>query len=358
MKTFTLRQLAEYADAQYVGDGDLALTGIATLQSAQADQLSFLSNPKYARYLASTRAGAVLVAPAMQAQCLTAVLVHDDPYLVYARLSHLWSPLEPALTADEAARIDPSAVIDPTAELGQGVVIEAGVVIQAHACIGSGSVIGANSVVGMRSHIGENARLYAGVKIYHDVKIGRNCILQAGVVIGSDGFGFAPHKGQWIKIAQLGGVEIGDDVEIGANSTIDRGALDPTVLGNGVKLDNQVQIAHNVTVGDHTVMAACCAVAGSTSIGRHCVLAGAVGVAGHLTIVDRVHVTAMSMVIKDLKEPGVYSSGTGIQPNAEWRKSIGRLRQLDQMAGRLKAIERKLKESSQEQAHDTTQEPS
>lgn len=349
MKTFTLGQLAEQTGAQCVGNGDLPLTGIATLQSAEPGQLSFLSNPKYAKHLATTRAGAVILTPSMLAQCPTAALVHDDPYLVYARLSHLWSPLEEAPLSGEASRIHASAVIDPSAQLGRSVVIEAGVVIQADACIGDGAIIGANSVVGRRSRIGENARLYAGVKIYHDVQIGRNCILQAGVVIGSDGFGFAPHKGQWVKIAQLGGVVIGDDVEIGANSTIDRGALDPTILGNGVKLDNQVQIAHNVSVGDHTVMAACCAVAGSTSIGRHCVLAGAVGVAGHLTIVDRVHVTAMSMVIKDLKEPGVYSSGTGIQPNAEWRKSIGRLRQLDQMAGRLKDIEKQLKAQPKEQ---------
>jgi len=349
MKTFTLGQLADQAGAQFVGDGSLLLSGIATLQSAEPGQLSFLSNPKYAKYLATTQAGAVILAPSMQSECSTAMLVHDDPYLVYARLSHLWSPLEMAPMHGEVSRIDASAVIDPSVQIGQSVVIEAGVVIQADACIGDGAIIGANSVVGRRSRIGENARLYAGVKIYHDVQIGRNCIVQAGVVIGSDGFGFAPHKGQWIKIAQLGGVVIGDDVEIGANSTIDRGALDPTILGNGVKLDNQVQIAHNVTVGDHTVMAACCAVAGSTSIGRHCVLAGAVGVAGHLTIVDKVHVTAMSMVIKDLKEPGVYSSGTGIQPNAEWRKSIGRLRQLDQMAGRLKEIEKKLKEPLQGQ---------
>jgi UDP-3-O-[3-hydroxymyristoyl] glucosamine N-acyltransferase len=341
----TLGELAQRSGAILSGDPQLSVTGMATLQAAQPGQLSFLSNPKYQKHLQTTRAGAVIVAPDMVAHCPCATLSHPDPYLVYARLSQLWS-VDPAHSMEP--RRHPSASIDASAILGEGVVIEAGAVIQAGARIGANAVIGAGTVVGVGSVIGDNSRLFAHVSVYHGVEIGRHCIIHAGVVIGSDGFGFAPHQGTWVKIAQLGGVRIGDEVEIGANSTIDRGALDPTIIGNGVKLDNQVQIAHNVIIGDHTVMAACCAVAGSTTIGRHCVFAGKVGIAGHLNIVDHCHVTAMSMVIRNLNEAGVYSSGTGIQPNAEWRKSIARLRRLDQFAGRLNEIERLIKKKDDE----------
>ncbi len=348
MPAYTLAELAEISGAEVSGDASLRIEGLATLQNARASQLSFLSNPKYEKHLQSTQAGAVILAPAMLQHCPVAALVHPDPYLVYARLSRLWERVPNAA----GRQIHATAVIDPSVTLGENVLIEAGVVVHADARIGDGVVLGANTVVGFATSIGDNTRLFANVSVYHDVHIGRNCIVHSGVVIGSDGFGFAPHRGAWVKIAQLGGVIIEDEVEIGANSTIDRGALDPTLIGKGVKLDNQVQIAHNVVVGDHTVMAAGCAVAGSTQIGKHCVLAGKVGVAGHLTIVDHCHVTAMSMVIKNLTEPGVYSSGTGIQPNAQWRKTIGRLRQLDRYAARLKDIEKTLRLHEQENARE------
>ena len=337
-RQFTLQQLADRIGATIVGDGAAVVSGIATLPSATNEQISFLANPVYQKYLSSTNAAAVILSQAAADQCPVAALVHEKPYLAYAHLSHLWD--EDGQTSDPVAHVHERAIVHDTAEFGDNVVIDAGAVIQAGVVLGSDVVIGANCVIGRDSRIGSGTRLHAGVTIYHGVEIGKDCLIHSGVVIGSDGFGFAPDRGQWHKIAQLGGVVIGDRVEIGANSAIDRGALDNTVIENGVKLDNQIQIAHNVRVGENTAIAACSAIAGSTTIGKNCVFGGASGVAGHLTIVDNVHLTAMTMVIKSLTEPGIYSSGTGVQPNAKWRKSIARLRQLDQMAQRLKTLEK------------------
>ncbi len=340
---FTLAQLAEKVGAKVLGDESARISGLATIQSARSSEISFLSNPVYEKYLPQTNAGAVILAESMVEKCPVNVLVHPNPYLAYAQLTHLWdtSPMK----AGNGEGIHPSAVIHQTATLAAGVSIGAGAVLEAGAVIGENAVIGANSFIGRDSVVGAGTVLHPSVVLYHGVSIGERCIIHSGVVIGSDGFGFAPDKGRWAKVAQLGGVVIGDDVEIGANTAIDRGALDNTVIENGVKLDNQIQIAHNVRVGENTAMAACCAVAGSTSIGKNCIIGGASGIAGHLVIADQVHITAMTMVIKSLTEPGVYSSGTGVQPNAKWRKSIARLRQLDQMAGRIKALEKKLKDS-------------
>lgn len=337
---YSLKHLAEQVSGKVVGDDAVIVSGIATLQSAGPEHISFLANPAYEKYLADTRAAAVIVTEAQAEHCPVAALVHEHPYLAYAQLSHLWDIT--VIETDVSSTIHPAAIVHSSAQISEGVVIDAGAVIKAGVVINQNVSIGANCVVGADSVIGENTRLHAGVSIYHGVSIGKNCIIHSGVVIGSDGFGFAPDKGQWLKIAQLGGVVIGDRVEIGANTAIDRGALDNTVIEDGVKLDNQIQIAHNVFVGENTAIAACSAIAGSTTIGKNCVLGGACGVSGHLRITDNVHVTAMTMVIKSLTEPGVYSSGTGVQPNAEWRKSIARLRQLDKMARRLKNVEKAL----------------
>jgi len=339
---FSLKQLAETLGADVVGDDSVVVSGIATLQSASAEHISFLANPAYEKYLSETQAAAVIVTAAQAKNCPVNALIHEQPYLAYAQLSHLWDTSSGI--NDSALSVHPRATVHASAQIADGVVIDAGVVIQAGAVIETGVNIGANCVVGTDSVIGQGTRVYAGVSIYHGVSIGQNGIIHSGAVIGSDGFGFAPDKGKWRKIAQLGGVVIGDDVEIGANTAIDRGALDNTYIENGVKLDNQIQIAHNVRVGENTAIAACSAIAGSTTIGKNCVLGGACGVSGHLHIADNVHVTAMTMVIKNLTEPGVYSSGTGVQPNAEWRKSIARLRQLDKMARRLKIVEKSLEE--------------
>ena len=341
-QSYSLKHLAEIVNGDVHGDADIQINGIATLQNAQPDQLSFLANPAYEKYLDKTQAAAVIVHPKMIDKCTTNALLHENPYLAYAQLSHLWDRSN--LLDESAYRVHPSAVIHEDATVESGVLIEAGVVIAAGAIIKSGAVIGANSVIGEDCTFGEGSRLSSNVALNYGVTIGNQCVIHSGVVIGSDGFGFAPVKGEWLKISQLGGVVIEDCVEIGANTTIDRGALDNTVIEKGVILDNQIQVAHNVRIGQNTAIAACSAIAGSTVIGKNCIIGGASGIAGHLTIADGVHITAMTMVIKSLTEPGVYSSGTGVQPNAKWRKSIARLRQLDKMAARVKSLELALKD--------------
>jgi UDP-3-O-[3-hydroxymyristoyl] glucosamine N-acyltransferase len=233
--------------------------------------------------------------------------------------------------------VDDSARIDDTASIGPHVVIEADVSIGAHVVVGAGSVIGA------RSRIGDHTVIRPRATLAHDVVVGQRCHILSGAVIGSDGFGFANEKGAWQRIAQLGGVELGDDVEVGANTTIDRGALDNTVIGNGVKLDNLIQIAHNVHVGDHSALAGMVGIAGSTRIGQHCVFGGASVVSGHLTVADNVHLTGMTMVTGDIREPGVYSSGTGADANRNWRRNVVRFRQLDALARRVRELEKKSK---------------
>ncbi len=337
-RAYRLDYLADYVGGEVQGEAAISISGLSTLQSARSEDLSFLANPAYEKYLADSNAGAIIVTPQVADAYEGNLIVHDNPYLAYARLTHLWDSSKVELS--QASNIHPSAVIHDSAQLEDGVFVGAGAVIGEGVRVAKACVIGENSTIGKDSSLGEGTRLYAGVHIYHGVSLGKRCIIHSGVVIGSDGFGFAPSQGGWEKIVQLGGVIVEDEVEIGANSAIDRGALDNTVIEQGVKLDNQIQIAHNVRVGKNTAMAACCAVAGSTTIGKNCVIGGASGIAGHLSIADNVHITAMTMVIKSLNEPGVYSSGTGVQPNAQWRKSIARLRQLDKMAGRLKALEK------------------
>ena len=342
-KEYSLKELAELVGASVDGDENLKISGLATLQSAGAQHLSFLANPAYTRYLTDTSAGAVILSEKDAAQYSGTKLLHANPYLAYAKLSQLWSRF--ALEGCAENQIHPSAVIAEDVELGDGVVVGAGCVIESGVSIGAGTRLGPNCTVGRDSVIGDKTLLHASVTIYHGIQIGANCVLHSGVVIGSDGFGFAPGEQGWQKIEQLGGVVIEDKVEIGANTTVDRGALDNTVIGKGVILDNQIQVAHNVVIGENTAIAACSAIAGSTMIGKNCIIGGASGIAGHLTVTDNVHITAMTMVIKSLTEPGVYSSGTGVQTNEKWRKSIARLRQLDKMAARLKALEKRINNS-------------
>jgi len=335
--SYSLAELAARVGAELRGDPERRIRGLDTLQEAGPEQLTFLANAQYRKYLAQTQAGAVLLTPADAEGFAGDALVLDNPYLAFARLSHLFDP-KPAA----AAGIHPSAVIaegaqvDPSASIGPGVVIEAG------ARIGARVTIGAHSYIGARSSIDEDGWLAPRVTLYHDVRIGKRVVIQSGAVIGGEGFGFANNKGVWEKIAQIGGVTIGDDVEIGANTTIDRGALSDTLIGNGVKLDNQIMIAHNVQIGDHTAMAGCCGISGSTKIGRHCMIAGGVGMVGHIEVCDNVFVTGMTMVTRSITEPGAYSSGTAMQPAGEWKKSAARIRQLDDMARRLAQLEKRL----------------
>ncbi|OLF56138.1 UDP-3-O-(3-hydroxymyristoyl)glucosamine N-acyltransferase [Pseudomonas chlororaphis] len=335
--TIKLGQLAEFLGATLRGSAEKEITGLATLQEAGPAQLSFLANPQYRKYLADSQAGAVLLKAADAESYAGDALVVADPYLSYARISHLFDPKPKA-----PAGIHPTAVIaedasvDATASIGPFAVIESGAQIDA------GVSIGAHCVVGARCQIGEGGWLAPRVTLYHDVRIGKRVVIQSGAVLGGEGFGFANEKGIWRKIAQVGGVVIGDDVEIGVNTAIDRGALADTVIGNGVKLDNQIQIAHNVQVGDHTAMAACVGISGSTKIGKHCMLAGGVGLVGHIDICDNVFLTGMTMVTHSITEPGSYSSGTAMQPAAEWRKSAARIRQLDDLARRLRQLEKRV----------------
>ncbi|MCV0159296.1 UDP-3-O-(3-hydroxymyristoyl)glucosamine N-acyltransferase [Pseudomonas aeruginosa] len=335
--SYTLGQLAAHVGAELRGDADLPIQGLATLQEAGPAQLSFLANPQYRKYLPESRAGAVLLTAADADGFAGTALVVANPYLAYASLSHLFDRKPKA-----AAGIHPTAIVAADAEVDPSASVGAYAVIESGARIGAGVSIGAHCVIGARSVIGEGGWLAPRVTLYHDVTIGARVSIQSGAVIGGEGFGFANEKGVWQKIAQIGGVTIGDDVEIGANTTIDRGALSDTLIGNGVKLDNQIMIAHNVQIGDHTAMAACVGISGSAKIGRHCMLAGGVGLVGHIEICDNVFVTGMTMVTRSIAEPGSYSSGTAMQPAAEWKKSAARIRQLDDMARRLQQLEKRL----------------
>ncbi|MBX8508626.1 UDP-3-O-(3-hydroxymyristoyl)glucosamine N-acyltransferase [Pseudomonas cichorii] len=330
-----LGQLAEYLGATLRGDQDKNITGLATLQEAGPDQLSFLANPQYRKFLVDARAAAVLLKPADAEGYTGDALLVPDPYLAYARISHLFDPKPKAAAGVHAtALIAEDAQVDPAASIGAYVVIESG------ARIGANVTVGAHCFIGARCEIGEGGWLAPRVTLYHDVRIGKRVVIQSGAVLGGEGFGFANEKGVWQKIAQIGGVSIGDDVEIGVNTAIDRGALADTRIGNGVKLDNQIQIAHNVQIGDHTAMAACVGISGSTKIGKHCMLAGGVGLVGHIDICDGVFITGMTMVTHSITEPGSYSSGTAMQPAGEWRKSAARIRKLDDMARRLQKLEK------------------
>ncbi len=330
-----LGQLAEFLGATVSGDPEKIITGLATLQEAGPDQLSFLANPQYRKFLPDSHAGAVLLKAADTEGFQGDALIVPDPYLAYARISHLFDPKPRASTGvHPTAVIAADAQVDAAASVGPFAVVESG------ARIAAGVTIGAHCFIGARCEIGEGGWLAPRVTLYHDVRIGKRVVIQSGAVLGGEGFGFANEKGVWQKIAQIGGVSIGDDCEIGVNTAIDRGALADTVIGNGVKLDNQIQIAHNVQIGDNTAMAACVGISGSSKIGKNCMLAGGVGLVGHIEICDGVFITGMTMVTHSITEPGAYSSGTAMQPAAEWRKSAARLRHLDDMARRLKQVEK------------------
>ena len=335
--TMTLGQLAEALEATLKGPEALQITGLATLQEAGSGQLSFLANKQYRKFLDDSQAGAVLLKAEDAEGFAGNALIVADPYLAYARISHLFDPKPKAV-----AGIHPSAVVAEDAQVDTSASIGPFAVIESGARIGADVTIGAHCFIGARCVVGEGGWLAPRVTLYHDVTIGKRVVIQSGAVIGGEGFGFANEKGIWRKIAQIGGVTLGDDVEIGVNTAVDRGALSDTRIGDGVKLDNQIQIAHNVQVGDHTAMAACVGISGSTRIGKHCMIAGGVGMVGHIDVCDNVFVSGMTMVTRSITEPGGYSSGTAMQPLAEWRKSAARIRQLDEMSKRLQQLEKRV----------------
>lgn len=318
--------------------GDQLITSIAPLERAQSGDVAFLANSKYQSQLANTRASAVILAPSLADACPVAAIVAPDPYLYFARLAQLLSPKIPAPVG-----IHPNATV--LSELPGHVSVGAGAYIGANVRIGDGTVIGANAVVGSGVTIGSGCRLYPNSTIYYGCRIGSRVIVHAGAVIGADGFGFARDKdGAWVKIPQTGIVVVGDDVEVGAGTTIDRGALDDTVIGNGVKLDNQIQIAHNVRIGEHTAIAGCVAIAGSTAIGSRCTIGGASNIVGHLTIADGVHIAAGTFISKSLKKAGAYTGTVPSMSHDDWLKNFSHLRHLDSMADKIRALEARLNE--------------
>ncbi len=343
---FTLESLAAKIDATVVGDSDYKVRGLATLQDAGPEQLSFLANPSYQRYLTDTRAGAVILTPNMAEGFAGNCLLSAQPYLAYAKLTALFVPERPKAGVHASAVVAESAQFDTTVSIGPNVVIED------HVVIGSGSIIEAGSFVGHGSVLGKNCRLFPNVTVYSDVVAGDNVTLHPGCVIGGDGFGFAPGSGGWQKIHQLGGVRLGSNVEVGASTTIDRGALGDTVIADGVIIDNLVQIAHNVHVGENTAIAGCAGIAGSTKVGKHCTIAGGAGLAGHLDIADNVHITGMALISKSIREPGSYSSGTHMMETSAWRKSAVRFTQLEAMNARVKKLEKQLERLLSEQSSD------
>jgi len=332
----TLAELAERFALELRGAGDLVIAGVGTLSTAGPDQLSFLANPQYRVQLAQSRAGAVVLRASDADAHRGARLIAADPYVAFAKIAALFERA-PAVTPGihASAVVAPGAHVAASASIGPLCTIEAGAVIE------DGAVLGPHCVVGERCTVGAQSRLIARVTLVRDVTLGKRVLVHPGAVIGADGFGLAFERDHWIKVPQLGGVRIGDDCEIGANTTIDRGAIEDTVLEEDVRLDNQIQIAHNVTIGAHTAMAGCAAVAGSARIGRYCLIGGGAGILGHLSIADRVTITARALVTHSIHAAGEYSAGVPIQESKQWRRNAARFKHLDELVRRVQTLEKK-----------------
>jgi UDP-3-O-[3-hydroxymyristoyl] glucosamine N-acyltransferase len=335
-----LADLAALLGGELVGSADAVVSRIGPLEGAGVDTISFLSNPRYQPQLVGSAAGCVIVAPALReaAAARGAAIVCQDPYLAFARLTQWWSAqtrqralhgVHASAVVEDGALIDALATVGALAFVGRGARVAAHAVVGAQAHVGAGATVGEHTRLAPRSVLGEGCH------------IGARCIVHPGAVIGADGFGFAPDRGRWVKIEQLGAVRIGDDVEIGANTCIDRGALDDTVIEEGVKLDNLVQIGHNVHIGAHSALAGCVGVAGSAKIGRHCTVGGGGGVLGHLELADHVHLTAGAIATRSIRQPGQYSGMFPIDDNASWEKNAATLRQLYTLRERIRALERR-----------------
>ncbi|MDR2015720.1 MAG: UDP-3-O-(3-hydroxymyristoyl)glucosamine N-acyltransferase [Azoarcus sp.] len=332
---------------ELVGDGSVEICRVATLERAGAGDLAFLASSKFSSRLKTSRAAAFIIKPAYR----DAVgndrprIVTDDPYLYFARASQIFNPLPPIVPG-----LHPLASV--RCVIPATVAVDAGAVVEEGAEIGEEVLIGANCYVGCGVRIGRGTRLAPNVTIYAGCVLGENCIIHAGAVIGSDGFGFAREaEGRWVKIPQIGRVVIGDDVEIGSNTSIDRGALEDTVIGNGVKLDNQIQVAHNVHIGEHTAMAGSSGIAGSSRVGARCMIGGQSGISGHVTVVDDVIVSGRTLISKSIRTAGVYTSCLPQQSHAEWAKNFAHLRHLDALADRIRLLEHRLEQ--QEKTKET-----
>ena len=338
---FTVGELAKRFDGVVRGDPNIQIRGVASLSSAGPQDISYMASKRYRAVLADTSAGAVILAPEDAARFSRTCVMVDNPRLCFARVAALLNPrpkFKPGVHA--TAVVHQTATVAATASIGAYSVIEKQTVVEEDVFVGAGCYLGP------RAHVGRSSMLVARVIVSQDCMIGENCIIHPGAVIGSEGFGYVSDGERWVKIPQLGRVRIGNEVEIGANTTIDRGALDDTVIADGVKLDNLTQIAHNVRIGAHSAMAAQVGIAGSTQVGQRCTIGGQVGIIDNLEIADRVHITAGSLVTSSIKEAGSYSSSLKAQPASKWKRSAGRLSQLDEMAKRLQMLERKIERLS------------
>ena len=345
---WTLGSLAERFGLELAGDADLLIEGVCSLQPGQAGRLSFLADARYRRQLGSTQATAVILRARDRELCTVPALLAADPALAFAAVARLFDT-----SRDFAAVVHPSAVVAHTARLGAGAGIGAHAVIEEDVEIGAGSYIGPGCVLRRGSRIGSGSRLEANVYLGERCRLGARALVHAGAVIGARGFGLAPSPKGWIEVPQVGSVIIGDDVEIGSNTCIDRGALDDTVIEDGVKLDNLIQIAHNCRIGANTAIAGGVGIAGSTSIGRRCMIGGAAGIGGHLQIGDDVVVLGRAMVTKSLPAPGVYGSGLPVMPVREWRKVVARMRRLERYEERLRRLEGKTAPAAENEEEDS-----
>jgi UDP-3-O-[3-hydroxymyristoyl] glucosamine N-acyltransferase len=334
-RPYRLEEIASIIGAKLKGDPNCSINGIMSLQNAQPGQISFLDNKRYLKYLSHTNASAVIVSAEYADDAPCHRLITDYPYLAFAKIAKLFEKQKAKPTG-----IHPTAIIGKQCRIHPSAAVAAFCVIADQVCLEEDVVIGSGCSIGEDVIIGSNSRLEANVTLYADTIIGKRVIIHSGSVIGSDGFGLAKEKGNWLKIPQLGKAIIGDDVEIGANVTIDRGALEDTVIGQGVKLDNQIQIGHNVHIGANTAIAGCTGIAGSARIGKNCMIGGGVCINGHIEIADNVMITGMSSVVHSIPKPGIYSSTQSIQPQREWQKNSARFRQLDSIVKRLRKIER------------------
>ena len=342
----SLQEIAAALGGDLLAEGPVRIEKLASLGAAGPHDLSFVAQPRAVSQMATTKAAALIVAPAWAdaARARGACIVTPDPYLYFARLTQWWRARRDAQEqagGQSVPAISPLASVHPGAQLAPGVHIGPFAVVEAGARLGEGTQVGAHALIERNAQVGSGCRIAPRVVLGRDCSLGERCIVHAGVVIGADGFGFAPHEGAWVKIEQLGAVRIGNDVEIGANTCIDRGALEDTLIEDGVKLDNLIQIGHNVHIGRHTAMAGCVGVAGSARIGAHCTVGGGAVVLGHLTLADGVHISAASVVMRSILQPGQYSGVFPIDDNKSWEKNAATLRQLYRLRERIKTLENK-----------------
>ena len=335
----TLSELVDRFGGELLDDNGVEISGVAPIERAGPLEIAFVSQAKYLRDIESTQAGALILPPEGRDRTQCPRIITSNPYLYFARVSTLLNP-----APQPAPGIHPSATVHAGAQVAATASVAAGVVIGAGAVIGERSVIGPNSVIGEKTRIGDDCLLHANVTVYHHCEVGSRVILHSGCVIGSDGFGFANEQGRWVKIPQIGRVLIGDDVEVGAATTIDRGALDDTVIEEGVKLDNLIQVAHNVRIGAHTAIAACTGIAGSAKIGKYCMIGGAAMIFGHIEIADKVRISTNTLITKSLTKPGTYTSALPFSEHGEWLKNAAHLRNLDKPVGRIKELEKRISE--------------